>query len=339
METTATSAQNRPAVSVIVPVYNAEKTLRRCLDSLLAQRFSDLELLVVDDGSTDSSAAICKEYASADPRVRLCRKENGGVSSARNLGLKEARGEFIAFCDSDDCAGADWLSSLYDAIGDSGMAVGGYVRTEPSGAEVIESAGKSCTMVHIPEILEKLLGARLLQFVWNKLFRKSVIDRAGLSFDESFRIFEDEYFVLNYLSADHTVSCVPQCHYRYFLPEGFYSKYDFGLDAFRKVTEAVEYLLGRDDGKGRSAVRREKVRLPALVYWYKIALGRYACSHTFAQSRVHIRYARHLARRFHDGDINHLSVRVLPERCIYMILKRKQNASMDGDRGQEPGER
>ena len=312
METTATSAQDRPAVSVIVPVYNAEKTLRRCLDSLLAQRFSDLELLVVDDGSTDSSAAICLEYASADPRVRLCRKENGGVSSARNLGLKEARGEFIAFCDSDDCAGADWLSSLYDAIGDSGMAVGGYVRTEPSGVEVIESAGKSCTMVHIPEILEKLLGARLLQFVWNKLFSLKVIRDNGIRFDETFPIFEDEYFVLNYIRCIRTVICIPEHCYRYWLPADFMKKYDFGIDAFRKVVELIYRIVGDTPGK---------LHLPSVVYWYKVALARYAARHTFRQTEEYIAFARKLAKTFHDGPMNHLALRYLPMRLLYMMFR------------------
>lgn len=93
---------SRVKISVIVPVYNAEKYLRRCVGSILAQTFTDFELLLVDDGSTDASGAICDEYASADARVRVFHKPNGGVSSARNLGLDNARGEWIAFADADD---------------------------------------------------------------------------------------------------------------------------------------------------------------------------------------------------------------------------------------------
>lgn len=84
-----------PKISVIVPVYNTEKYLHRCVDSILAQTFTDFELLLIDDGSTDSSGAICDEYAQKDSRVRVFHKENGGASSARNLGLDNATGEWI----------------------------------------------------------------------------------------------------------------------------------------------------------------------------------------------------------------------------------------------------
>ena len=89
-------------VSCIIPVYNTEKYLHRCIDSVLAQTYKDFELLLIDDGSTDSSGTICDEYAAKDARVRVFHKENGGVSSARNLGLYHAQGEWIIVMDSDD---------------------------------------------------------------------------------------------------------------------------------------------------------------------------------------------------------------------------------------------
>ena len=92
-----------PKVSVIVPVYKAEKYLHRCVDSILAQTFIDFELLLVDDGSPDCSGDICDQYAAADPRVRVFHKPNGGVSSARNLGIEKANGEWLMFVDADGC--------------------------------------------------------------------------------------------------------------------------------------------------------------------------------------------------------------------------------------------
>ena len=85
-----------PKISVIIPVYNAEKTLHRCIDSILAQTFSDFEVLLIDDGSKDKSGEICDEYARKDSRIKVCHKENGGVSSARNMGLDNAKGEWIS---------------------------------------------------------------------------------------------------------------------------------------------------------------------------------------------------------------------------------------------------
>ena len=106
----------KPLISVIVPVYNVEKYLRRCLDSILVQTYSNIEILLIDDGSTDQSGKICDEFAKLDSRVRVFHKENGGVSTARNLGIEQAKGEYITFIDSDDYADEELISYLYGLI-------------------------------------------------------------------------------------------------------------------------------------------------------------------------------------------------------------------------------
>lgn len=105
-----------PKISVIVPVYNAEKYLQCCVDSILAQTFTDFELLLIDDGSRDRSGEICDEYARKDVRVKVFHKENGGASAARNLGLDHANGYYVAFVDSDDYLSAEYLHSFYNII-------------------------------------------------------------------------------------------------------------------------------------------------------------------------------------------------------------------------------
>lgn len=105
-----------PKISIIVPVYNTEKYLHHCIDSILAQTFTDIELLLIDDGSTDKSGKICDEYAEKDSRVRVYHKENGGVSSARNLGLDKAVGEYIGWVDSDDCIEQEMFEQLVGAL-------------------------------------------------------------------------------------------------------------------------------------------------------------------------------------------------------------------------------
>ena len=104
-----------PKSSVIVPVYNVEIYLPRCIDSILSQSFTDFELILVDDGSPDNCGKICDEYALKDSRVRVFHKSNGGVSSARNLGLDNVRGEWVTFIDSDDYVEVDYLKELIDA--------------------------------------------------------------------------------------------------------------------------------------------------------------------------------------------------------------------------------
>lgn len=103
-----------PKISVIVPVYNAEKYLHRCIDSILAQTFIDFELLLINDGSKDNSGKICDEYAAKDNRIRVFHKENGGVSSARNLGLDNAKGEWVTFVDSDDWIEPTMYKDMYE---------------------------------------------------------------------------------------------------------------------------------------------------------------------------------------------------------------------------------
>lgn len=107
-----------PKVSVIVPVYNAEKYLKRCVDSILAQTFRDFELLLINDGSADSSGATCDEYAWSDKRVRAIHKDNGGVSSSRNIGLKQSRGEWICYIDGDDWVEPTYIEELYNVAVD-----------------------------------------------------------------------------------------------------------------------------------------------------------------------------------------------------------------------------
>lgn len=103
-------------ISIIVPVYNVEKYIRRCIDSLITQTFKSIEIILIDDGSKDTSGAICDEYALKDERVKVIHKENGGVSSARNVGLDNATGTYIMFCDPDDYVDPTWCEKLYNSI-------------------------------------------------------------------------------------------------------------------------------------------------------------------------------------------------------------------------------
>ena len=105
-------------ISIVVPLYNVENYLSRCIDSILCQKCSDFELLLVDDGSQDRSGQICDEYALKDNRIRVYHKKNGGVSSARNLGLEKANGEWICFVDADDYVKPDFLSSIQQYLED-----------------------------------------------------------------------------------------------------------------------------------------------------------------------------------------------------------------------------
>ena len=178
-------------VSVIVPVYNAEKTLERCVRSLMAQTLRSIEILLVNDGSPDCSPEICRQLASEDGRIRVIDKPNGGVSSARNAGLDSARGEFIMFCDSDDWVEPDWCESMLAIYSPGDMVICEIDRADLKTEHDTQTEdAERRELLHFP-----LLACSL----WNKLFLRSAIEQAGLRFDEKLRLGEDFCFVLAYL--------------------------------------------------------------------------------------------------------------------------------------------
>ena len=117
-------------ISIITPVYNVEKYIHRCIDSILAQTFTDFELLLIDDGSKDNSGKICDEYAKSDKRIRVFHKENGGVSSARNLGVDEAKGEYISFIDPDDWIELNMYEEIFNFVDENNVDVAGKFATQ-----------------------------------------------------------------------------------------------------------------------------------------------------------------------------------------------------------------
>ena len=181
-----------PKISIIVPVYNAEKYLHRCIDSILTQTFSDFELLLIDDGSTDKSGQLCNEYASKDNRVKVFHKQNGGVSSARNLGLDNAKGEWIAFVDSDDSVMNTYLSELISS-NDVDLVVSG-VRFINGNTSLLPPVA----LINIKEnqgLLDEQLCYSYFRTPWSKLFKNRIIQLYSLRFSSFLRIGEDTILV------------------------------------------------------------------------------------------------------------------------------------------------
>ena len=161
-------------ISVIVPVYNAEKWLRDALASLQSQTYTDFEVILVDDGSNDGSAAICKEYCEDDPRFRLISQSNAGVSAARNAGINHAIGDWIAFMDADDMMPADALDTMMTAALKSGAGIvaGGYTRGIPH--HMPKGKGKNLTVPSDTAILMGLYQKRILNNPWGMLFKADI---------------------------------------------------------------------------------------------------------------------------------------------------------------------
>ena len=166
----------KPLLSIIVPVYDVENYLQKCIDSILAQTFTDFELILVDDGSPDNCPALCDAAAAKDARIRVLHQKNGGLSAARNAGLDVARGEWIGFVDSDDYIAPEMYETLYKAVQSTGadLALCDYVKVDETGA--------LCTQTHVAVPQKSLTGRELLQKAYwttvqiacNKLYHRTI---------------------------------------------------------------------------------------------------------------------------------------------------------------------
>lgn len=194
-----------PKVSVIIPVYNGQRYLRRCLNSLLSQTYSNLQIIVIDDGSTDETGKICGEYVQAYG-IRYIRQENAGVSAARNRGLEVAVGEFVAFCDCDDYCDRNMIKSLLDAIvaTDADISCCKVIRVSASQENAflrMEDISENASIVSIDQAYHFILDENVYAgYIWNKMFRKVLIDeQQPLRFATDIAVLEDELFVVEYL--------------------------------------------------------------------------------------------------------------------------------------------
>lgn len=208
--------------SVIIPVYNAKETLRRCLDSLVGQQFSNYELLLINDGSTDGSDAICREYASTYSCVRYFAKENGGVSSARNLGLEQAKGEYILFVDSDDYVSADYFASLSSALknGTADLLMFGYsnfggVSTEWDTGEFYENEE-----VGVAERISSAMQQYLFSSLLSKVFKKQIIEQYNMRFGNDLVIGEDQAFIFTYAMHIRSIGSIEDHLYNVDVSDG-----------------------------------------------------------------------------------------------------------------------
>lgn len=204
-------------ISIIVPIYNAEKQLRRCIDSILNQIYEDYELLLVDDGSTDGSGEICDMYTQKDNRITAFHKKNGGVSSARNIGLDYAKGDWVSFIDSDDYVNNNFLSDfISDVTENDELIVQGFTIIKQNSEQLtVKYIKDTC---NISEGLDRLCHQNFPGTIWNKLFRKSIINANAIRFNENYKFKEDELFLLEYLNQIQLIKFKDSFNYQYIEP-------------------------------------------------------------------------------------------------------------------------
>lgn len=234
-------------ISIVIPIYNSEKTIRRCVDSVLSQTYYDIEVILVDDGSQDNSFRICKEYEMKDSRIKVVHKENGGVSSARNCGIDASEGDYIMFVDADDWIENNAVEKMLSLFSKDNVDISMCSFFRELGDNQITYILEENTFT-VSEIIGRDIQGReaILCTIWNKLYRVDLIKNNKIRFAEDIRFGED--FVFNIHVFEH-VQCIsstsePLYHYNCSQENSasnkLYEEYDKYINA---MDEALSKLL------------------------------------------------------------------------------------------------
>lgn len=228
-------------VSIIIPIYNAEKNLRRCIESILSQTFSDFELILVDDGSTDNSLEICEEFQSHDSRIRVFHKVNSGASSTRNFGIKKAKGEYLTFSDADDWVEPIWLENMLVNMHNTDLVIQGYIYHQSGQIPVYKKiANHHVFRQDYSSICSELLKTAHMGYLWSMLFRTAIIREHHLSLYENMTFHEDLDFILRYLIHTKSFKTIESCGYHYIYE---FKPYYHTVKGCYSITLSLEKIL------------------------------------------------------------------------------------------------
>lgn len=270
-------------ISIIIPVYNAEGYLNCCMKSIVSQTYKDWEVILVDDGSKDTSAGICDKYAEEYPNIRCIHKKNGGVSSARNTGIEQAKGEWIFFCDADDMLlpGALEKMTAEAEQHQTEFLMFGYEKVSETGKSLLKKIEQKDKIINRNKALLEMFKASdypYQGYLWCKLFRRNIINENHISFDENISFNEDRLFIIEYLTkvksdVFYTTSPV----YKYIersssamgsLNKGYNKKFASDFDAFYKIYQCLKkdkdlhkYLKYAKTGMANSYENNHKMML------------------------------------------------------------------------------
>lgn len=234
-------------ISIIVPVYNAEKFIIKCLNSIKNQTYKNIEVVLINDGSTDKSGNICDEYCKTDSRFRVIHKENGGVSSARNLGLSMMSGDYVSFIDPDDWIEEDMIENLYKLTQNynSEISICGYYKEE-NGKQINKIENPNISTYSKYEALNEILNQNGFKgFLWNKIFSTKLIE-GKIIFNEDIHFCEDLLFVCQCMLNATKIVYDTKPYYHYIIHDNNICKSNYSikkttsLDAIEKIIELLE---------------------------------------------------------------------------------------------------
>ena len=298
----------QPKISVIVAVYNAEKYIKRCIDSLLSQTFTDFEVLLIDDGSTDGSSRICDEYAAKDSRLRVFHNENQGIGATRHFGIDHAKGEYTIHVDSDDWVEKNMLLELYESAvaNEADIVFCDYYKEK---AGVNEYVAQKPTTLDRETIIDDLLATRLYGACWNKLIKHECYARCNVNFIEGLNYGEDMIALISLLQHPVRVAYTSNAYYHYDLqtnPNSYTRQITY--ENLRERERYVELLFRSvGDKYGKDAIYSKLVALAFLA----IRIDAYERTDFFSHYK-----------RLADVDILHLKNLTFQERFFVWIAFR-----------------
>lgn len=237
-------------ISVIVPVYNMVEHLDKAVNTLLKQTYNNYEIILVDDGSTDGSDALCDYFANRYKKIKVIHKKNGGLSSARNRGIEESSGQYIIFPDPDDWVDKRYLQSLIELKikYDSDLEICGHYVVDCKNVVVHNSNGKEIYYQKEKAILSLVKSHQYCGFAWNKLYHMDIIKKNNLRFDEELGMAQDLHFAFRYILLCNKVSYNPEPYYYYYQHEKgvtnikhpLSSRKISGLKTYEKILEIAK---------------------------------------------------------------------------------------------------
>lgn len=290
---------NRPQVTVIIPVYNASAFISHCVESVIKQTVADLEVLLINDGSTDGSGLICDRYAAQDNRVKVFHQVNSGVSAARNLGLTLATGEWICFVDADDYIEPEYLASYLNMSPSNNELLiqdikkyhiktkrESYIRAVSYGKFLISDLGKSLK----DNILE------LYGFAACKFYNRKIISDNTLRFSSEIKYFEDFIFYLNYLNNIEIIHFIPDAFYVYNIHDESARSKTYTFSHYLQVIKETEDALSKVvDQKYWTECHQIKRTIGMFHFLALFSIYKKSNQYTLAQKKIFLNTLRQLA--------------------------------------------
>lgn len=322
-------------ISVIIPVYMVEKYIEKAVKSVMDQTFTDIEIILVDDGSTDRCGVICDALAVEDPRITVIHKQNGGVSGARNAGIEIAKGEYICFVDSDDYIDRNMLSELFNSLTRNAADLSVISRVDIGAFGILEHNIKAQTVStdNLGDFLKGISQITIMNSPCGKLFCSDIIRKYNLRFCRDMEFAEDAVFVLEYVSCCRTISFINKAMYFYnktvlnsACQRCLHKRDEYLYRAFLQYKKTLECLRVQENIKEFYLAQRALHNFISLIDYYRLQYnGAYFTLDRF--SKVYDMYSVFFNKKLGDMDWNLYSrgyrvLETLDKETIYKMLKK-----------------